>query len=191
SYNVSYDAYYSGTSATNIDSEGRIYIIESYDEEFKNIGYREAKLRELPLEGTIIRYSPMEIVSESEDQVMSAGINSDSYVLYANINNNLIKENTEKLSIEDIKENKKITLSDFDYAIEDIRNSLEFNSWEETELKSIDSIPCLRFKDTFESVITIYENSYASYKSNDESLVYKLPTDIIDNVKEQINLINQ
>ncbi|MGL5313246.1 MAG: hypothetical protein ACRC92_08355, partial [Peptostreptococcaceae bacterium] len=45
SYNVSYDAYYSGTSATNIDSEGRIYIIESYDEEFKNIGYREAKLR--------------------------------------------------------------------------------------------------------------------------------------------------
>lgn len=190
SYYITYDASFYGTSITSEYSNGAVYLIESVDDDFKDIKYRKAKEREFPIEGVLINYSPMEKISITEEQEMSEGLSTDTYVLYPMINESLIKESTEKLEVKNIKENKTITLIDYDYRIEDIINSLEFYTWEETDLKDIEGEPYLKLEDSLNNSVIIYDNNYVLYKSIDEELVYKIEPSIIESVIEQINIIN-
>ena len=183
SYHVAYGAYNSSTTFTDWHDNTNIYIIDLVENNYKDVDYRKAKLRGLPIKGILINCYPMERISEGHD----ASTNIDTYVLSAFINESLIKEDTESLTIENIKEDKNIKYSDYDYTINEISEVLESYNWEEVKAKDLESNPYIILKDNKGTIITLYENNYATYENKEEKIFYKIPKLTIENILGIIN----
>lgn len=96
----------------------------------------------------------------------------------------LIKDSTEKLTIENVKKDKFLEIYSEGNTFYDVYYYLDTESWEEIDKSEVEESPYLIIKDDCDTTITIYEkDNYAVYEDKDGTAYFRVSDYSMDNLQ--------